>query len=312
MQSANIRRSGPVLRGYAPKQPAKQPSRQPKRLLQRLSLPVQALLCAALLMPGLALPDLTMPVLSPGTACAAEKAQEKARQEAVQKPVQKPVEKPVQDKVQDAPARDGTASKDRLTPETAMTAQTSETEAAGPQTSGPRTSETAETGGLHLPSITDFAPGSVYSGTLGELTRLQAGQEMARAALSLKEIQARILEVENSMAKARRELSEERAREEAGNANASLQEAMNELKAGFEALAEDVAALRLEKEKAHANERQCLVLSVRSQGARLVAELATKDGRFLAGAGDRVPGVGRIDTVSRSKVTAEGRSLPWK
>ena len=307
MQSANIRRSGPVLRGYAPKQPAKQPSRQPKRLLQRLSLPVQALLCAALLMPGLALPDLTMPVLSPGTACAAEKAQEKARQEAVQKPVQKPVEKPVQDKVQDAPARDGTASKDRLTPETAMTAQTSETEAAGPQTS-----ETNETGALHLPSITDFAPGSVYSGTLGELTRLQAGQEMARAALSLKEIQARILEVENSMAKARRELSEERAREEAGNANASLQEAMNELKAGFEALAEDVAALRLEKEKAHANERQCLVLSVRSQGARLVAELATKDGRFLAGAGDRVPGVGRIDTVSRSKVTAEGRSLPWK
>ena len=294
MQSANIRRSGPVLIGYAPKQPAKQPSRQPKRLLQRPSLPVQALLCAALLMPGLALP-----VLSPGTACAAEKAQEKARQEAVQKPV---VQKPVQDKVQDAPARDGTASKARLTPETA------ESQAAGPQTS-----ETNETSGLHLPSITDFAPGSVYSGTLGELTRLQAGQEMARAALSLKEIQARILEVENSMAKARRELSEERAREEAGTAaNASLQEAMNELKAGFEALAEDVAALRLEKEKAHANERQCLVLSVRSQGARLVAELATKDGRFLAGAGDRVPGVGRIDTVSRSKVTAEGRSLPWK
>lgn len=304
MQSANIRRSGPVLRGYAPKQPAKQPSRQPKRLLQRLSLPVQALLCAALLMPGLALPDLTMPVLSPGTACAAETAQEKARQEAVQKPV---VQKPVHDKVQDAPARDGTASKARLTPETAMTAQTSETEAAGPQTS-----ETNETGALHLPSITDFAPGSVYSGTLGELTRLQAGQEMARAALSLKEIQARILEVENSMAKARRELSEERAKEEAGRANASLQEAMNELKAGFEALAEDVAALRLEKEKGHANERQCLVLSVRSQGSRLVAELATKDGRFLAGAGDRVPGVGRIDTVSRSKVTAEGRSLPWK
>ena len=294
MQSANIRRSGPVLIGYAPKQPAKQPSRQPKRLLQRPSLPVQALLCAALLMPGLALP-----VLSPGTACAAEKAQEKARQEAVQKPV---VQKPVQDKVQDAPARDGTASKARLTPETA------ESQAAGPQTS-----ETNETGGLHLPSITDFAPGSVYSGTLGELTRLQAGQEMARAALSLKEIQARILEVENSMAKARRELSEERAREEAGStANASLQEAMNELKAGFEALAEDVAALRLEKEKGHANERQCLVLSVRSQGSRLVAELATKDGRFLAGAGDRVPGVGRIDTVSRSKVTAEGRSLPWK
>ena len=297
MQSANIRRSGPVLIGYAPKQPAKQPSRQPKRLLQRPSLPVQALLCAALLMPGLALP-----VLSPGTACAAEKAQEKARQEAVQKPV---VQKPVQDKVQDAPARDGTASKARLTPETA------ESQAAGPQTS-----ETNETGGLHLPSITDFAPGSVYSGTLGELTRLQAGQEMARAALSLKEIQARILEVENSMVKARRELSEERAREEAGKANASLQEAMNELKAGFEALAEVVAALRLEKEKAHAkahtNERQCLVLSVRSQGSRLVAELATKDGRFLAGAGDRVPGVGRIDTVSRSKVTAEGRSLPWK
>ncbi len=293
MQSANIRRSGPVLIGYAPKQPAKQPARQPKRLLQRPSLPVQALLCAALLVPGLSLP-----VLSPGTACAAEKAQEKARQEAVQKPV---VQKPVQDKVQDAPARDGTAAEARLTPETA------ESQAAGPQTS-----ETNETGGLHLPSITDFAPGSVYSGTLGELTRLQAGQEMARAALSLKEIQARILEVENSMAKARRELSEERAREEAGNANASLQEAMNELKAGFEALAEDVAALRLEKEKAHANERQCLVLSVRSQGARLVAELATKDGRFLAGAGDRVPGVGRIDTVSRSKVTAEGRSLPWK
>ena len=301
MQSANIRQSGPVLIGYAPKQPAKQPSRQPKRLLQRPSLPVQALLCAALLMPGLALPDLAMPVLSPGTACAAEKAQEKARQEAVQKPV---VQKPVQDKVQDAPARDGTASKARLTPETAES-----------QAAGPKTSETNETSGLHLPSITDFAPGSVYSGTLGELTRLQAGQEMARAALSLKEIQARILEVENSMAKARRELSEAKAREEAdraqnGPGGASLQEALNELKSGFASLAEDVAALRLEK--AQGNDRQCLVLSVRSQGERLVAELATREGRFLAGAGDRVPGVGRIDTVSRSKVTAEGRSLPWK
>lgn len=138
---------------------------------------------------------------------------------------------------------------------------------------------------------------------------------MARATLSLKEIQARILEVENSMAKARRELSEEKAREEAGSiASASLQEAMNELKSGFQALAEDVAALRLEKEKAKANEngQQCLVLSVRSQGSRLVAELATREGRFLAGAGDKVPGVGRIDAVSRTKVTAEGRPLPWK
>ncbi len=137
---------------------------------------------------------------------------------------------------------------------------------------------------------------------------------MARATLSLKEIQARILEVENSMAKARRELSEEKAREEAGSiASASLQEALNELKSGFQALAEDVAALRLEKEKAKANENgQCLVLSVRSQGSRLVAELATREGRFLAGAGDKVPGVGRIDAVSRTKVTAEGRPLPWK
>ncbi len=136
---------------------------------------------------------------------------------------------------------------------------------------------------------------------------------MARATLSLKEIQARILEVENSMAKARRELSEEKAREEAGSiASASLQEAMNELKSGFQALAEDVAALRLEKEKANENGQQCLVLSVRSQGSRLVAELATREGRFLAGAGDKVPGVGRIDAVSRTKVTAEGRPLPWK
>ncbi len=135
---------------------------------------------------------------------------------------------------------------------------------------------------------------------------------MARATLSLKEIQARILEVENSMAKARRELCEEKAREEAGSiASASLQEAMNELKSGFQALAEDVAALRLEKEKANEN-GQCLVLSVRSQGSRLVAELATREGRFLAGAGDKVPGVGRIDAVSRTKVTAEGRTLPWK
>lgn len=248
-----------------------------------LNAPVQALLCAILLLPGLLLPGL---LSLPAFASAQE-----AAQETVQETVQGPASHAVPET--------------RPLPDTAGTGQSAQS----------AESDGSDGSGLHLPSITDFAPGSVYSGTLGELVRLQAGQEMARAALSLKEIQARILEVENSMAKARRELNEAKAREEADReagmaGKASMQEAMNELKTGLEALAEDVAALRLEK--AQGSDRQCLVLSVRSQGSRLVAELATREGRFLAGAGDKVPGIGRIDSVSRSKVTAEGRSLPWK
>lgn len=244
-----------------------------------LNAPVQALLCAGLLLPGL----LSLPAFA-----------------SAEEPVQETAQEAVQDK-----GAGHAAPETKPLPDTVQSAQSDGSD-------GPAESDGS---GLHLPSITDFAPGSVYSGTLGELVRLQAGQEMARAALSLKEIQARILEVENSMVKARRELSEAKAQEEADReagmaGKASVQEAVNELKSGFASLAEDVAALRLEK--AQGSDRQCLVLSVRSQGSRLVAEIATKDGRFLAGAGDKVPGVGRIDSVSRSKVTAEGRSLPWK
>ena len=301
------RRSAPVLKTYPLKTyPLKEYA--PKHVLNghirsghRLNghQPVQALLCAALLLPGL----LSLPSFV-------------SAQEAAQEPVQETVQEEAKQAVP-GPAQSRTVPETKPLPDTAGTAKTAETSqtAESASSSSSAGSDKSAAGGLHLPSITDFAPGSVYSGTLGELVRLQAGQEMARAALSLKEIQARILEVENSMAKARRELSEAKAREEAdraqnGPGGASLQEALNELKSGFASLAEDVAALRLEK--AQGNDRQCLVLSVRSQGERLVAELATREGRFLAGAGDRVPGVGRIDTVSRSKVTAEGRPLPWK
>ncbi len=183
---------------------------------------------------------------------------------------------------------------------------------------------------MHFPAITDFAPGTVYSGTLGELTRLQAGQEMARAALSLKEIQARILETENNMARARREMEAIRNGEEDGEGNGqdagmadpsaqnssgqqtspkqSLKQSINELRAGLDALAGDVAALRQDKEKA----QSCLVIAVRSQGAGLVAEIATREGRYLVRSGDHVPGVGRIESVSRTRVMAGGKSLPWK
>ncbi len=183
---------------------------------------------------------------------------------------------------------------------------------------------------MHFPAITDFAPGTVYSGTLGELTRLQAGQEMARAALSLKEIQARILETENNMARARREMEAIRNGEEDGEGNGqdagmadpsaqnssgqypslkqSLKKSVDELRAGLDALAGDVAALRQDKEKA----QSCLVIAVRSQGAGLVAEIATREGRYLVRSGDHVPGVGRIESVSRTRVMAGGKSLPWK
>ncbi len=183
---------------------------------------------------------------------------------------------------------------------------------------------------MHFPAITDFAPGTVYSGTLGELTRLQAGQEMARAALSLKEIQARILETENNMARARREMEAIRNGEEDGeegeqqagmadnsgqnssvqypSLKQSLKKSVDELRAGLDALAGDVAALRQDKEKA----QSCLVIAVRSQGAGLVAEIATREGRYLVRSGDHVPGVGRIESVSRTRVMAGGKSLPWK
>ena len=162
-----------------------------------------------------------------------------------------------------------------------------------------------------LPAITDFSPGTVYSGTLGELTRLQAGNEVARATLSLREVQARIQDIERSMAE-----KAEAAREKTGspgdgeNRKAKEDKEMEELKNAVASLAQDMAALQEKKEKEAA--KGFLVLSVQSQGRTLAAEIATRQGTYLVRAGDTVPGLGRIDLVSRSKVTADGKILPWR
>ena len=162
-----------------------------------------------------------------------------------------------------------------------------------------------------LPAITDFSPGTVYSGTLGELTRLQAGNEVARATLSLREVQARIQDIERSMAE-----KAEAAREKTGspgdgeNRKAKEDKEMEELKNAVASLTQEMAALQEKKEKEAA--KGFLVLSVQSQGRTLAAEIASRQGTYLVRAGDTVPGLGRIDLVSRSKVTADGKILPWR
>ena len=180
---------------------------------------------------------------------------------------------------------------------------TAKTNAAA--SSAPKDKETAT-----LPAITDFSPGTVYSGTLGELTRLQAGNEVARATLSLREVQARIQDIERSMAE-----KAEAAREKTGSPGDSTgrhkeDKEMEELKNAVATLAQEMAALQEKKEKEAA--KGFLVLSVQSTGKTLAAEIASRQGTYLVRAGDTVPGLGRIDLVSRSKVTADGKILPWR
>lgn len=148
-----------------------------------------------------------------------------------------------------------------------------------------------------LAPITDFAPGTVYSGTLGEVTRLQAGVEVARAALSLKEVQTRMQELEQRLDKTNVQSQGDAAREDAKQTLERLDRVLRLLEA------------RATEVQAPAKAR---VLAVRGHGTNLEAVLVTDRGRHVVRAGETVPGLGMVEIVSPGRVLVDGQALPWR
>ena len=50
--------------------------------------------------------------------------------------------------------------------------------------------------GVAVAPITQFSPGTVYSGTLGEVTGLQAGRDINKAAFEFKQMEVKVKEME--------------------------------------------------------------------------------------------------------------------
>ena len=154
---------------------------------------------------------------------------------------------------------------------------------------------------VQLPALAGFAPGSVYSGTLGEMTRLQAGSQMARADLALKEVQVRLHELEARLQP--EPLKETRAQQsELATMQQSLQKSMDRILTALMARSE---------EKADDIAGSLAVVAVRSQGGILEAELKGTPGTFWVREGETVQGL-RVDEISRQRVRLNGQTLPWR
>lgn len=151
-----------------------------------------------------------------------------------------------------------------------------------------------------LPSIVEFEPGTVYSGTLGELTRLQAGSQIARADLALREVQVRLRDMERRLAEPGPGEGESMQQLEA-RLRASLQASLD---ASLQRVLESTAQ---QQGSAGGGWR---VLAVRGRGTALEAVLVSAQGRFLVQPGQRL-GSGRIDAISPTAVLLDGKPLPW-
>ncbi len=141
----------------------------------------------------------------------------------------------------------------------------------------------------HLAPISEHVPGAVYSGTLGMVTRLQAGAEIARAELNLREVQARVAELDR------------RVRE----ASAPVPEpvVIATPAGGAAAPAADAA----DREPA-----RLAVARVRGSGAALEAVIVSAAGRHVVRLGDCIPDAGVVTRRDRGHVAVDGRVLPWR
>ena len=166
----------------------------------------------------------------------------------------------------------------------------------------------ADKSAVRLPSIASFEPGTVYSGTLGEITRLQAGSQIARADLALREVQVKLKEMERRLAGEAGEVSQTEA-SQAGQKSLEkrIQEAISSsLQATVQAEMSRALGM-LERQKS----QSLRVVAVRGQGAHLEAELAGPKGRLVVRAGESL-GAARVDSISRTRVVVDGTPLPWR
>ena len=168
----------------------------------------------------------------------------------------------------------------------------------------------ADANAVRLPAITNFDPGTVYSGTLGEITRLQAGSQIAKADLALAEVQVKLKEMERRLGVASAS-SDAASGASAGSLEDSILSSINAtLKDTLKATVQEEMA-RAVGTMAKARLGSLRVIAVRGRGQSLEAEVAGPEGRHFVREGSAI-GEQVVDEVSRTRVVVGGVPLPWR
>ena len=170
----------------------------------------------------------------------------------------------------------------------------------------PNADPVADANSVRLPAITNFEPGTVYSGTLGEITRLQAGSQIARADLALAEVQVKLKEMERRLAGTGTEAETASGSLEDSIRDSIRQSLRDTLKATVQ---EEMARAMGSISKARLGNLR--VIAVRGRGASLEAEVAGPEGRHFVREGSSI-GDKIVDEISRTRVVVGGTALPWR
>lgn len=139
--------------------------------------------------------------------------------------------------------------------------------------------------GVAVVPITEFSPGTVYSGTLGEVTGIQAGRDLNKAAFEFKQMRVKVKEMEEKLA---------------------------ERPGALQALSLPPIQPPTTPEGKMSVSSKLVVQAVRGMGNDLTATLRTKDGTYLVKTGDTVPGHGKVQLVTRERVIVDHTALPWR
>lgn len=138
--------------------------------------------------------------------------------------------------------------------------------------------------GVAVAPITQFSPTTVYSGTLGEVTGLQAGRDINKAAFEFKQMEVKVKEME---------------------------EKLTEKPTALPALSLPPLQPSTATEAKTTGTPKLVVQAVRGRGNDLMATVRTKGGTYLVKAGDTVPGYGKVQLVTRERVIVNHALLPW-
>ena len=138
--------------------------------------------------------------------------------------------------------------------------------------------------GIPVEPITEFRPGTVYSGTLGEVPGIQAGRDINKAAYEYKQYQVKLKELDDKLAE-----------KPAIVPSLSLPPVTQGIAKGS---------------TPESKPSRLVVLSVKG-ASTLTATLRSSAGTYTVKVGDTVPGFGTVSSISRDKVIVNNSPLPW-
>lgn len=132
--------------------------------------------------------------------------------------------------------------------------------------------------------ITEFRPGTVYSGTLGQVTGIQAGRDINKAAYEYKQYQLKLKELDDKLAE-----------------KPVLVPSLS-----LPPVTQGTAPATSSETKPS----RLIILSVKGT-TTLTATLRSSAGTYTVKVGDTVPGFGTVSSISRDTVMVNKSPIPW-